>query len=80
VLRHSEFVAGNYDTGLLDREHAALLSSDGDAPLPAVIAALVVAQERDKKRAGPSQRADGSASLSPWRQLSWRRRSASVRG
>ncbi|HKD43115.1 MAG TPA: acetyl-CoA carboxylase biotin carboxylase subunit [Myxococcaceae bacterium] len=79
VLRHPEFTAGNYDTGLLDREHAALLAADGRAPLPAVIAALVVAHERDRQRVASSQRADGSASPSPWRQLSWRRRSAPER-
>jgi len=80
VLRHPEFAAGNYDTGLLDRAHAALLAADGGAPLPAVIAALVVAHERDRKRVASSQRADGSASPSPWRQLSWRRRTAPERG
>jgi acetyl-CoA carboxylase biotin carboxylase subunit len=80
VLRHPEFAGGNYDTGLLDREHAALLSADGSAPLPAVIAALVVAHERDRKRVASSQRADGSGLPSPWRQLSWRRRTAPERG
>ena len=37
ILRHPAFVAGVYDTGLLEREHAALLGTLGEAPpLPAV--------------------------------------------
>ena len=75
ILRHPAFVAGAYDTGLLEREHAALLGAAGEAPpLPAVMAALVVAHQRDRQRTGAPGRIDGVGAPSPWRQVSRRRR------
>src|SRR5215813_3252313 len=75
ILRHPAFAAGAYDTGLLEREHAALLGTAGEAPpLPAVMAAFVVAHQRDQQRAGASRRFDGVCAPSPWRQVSRRRR------
>jgi acetyl-CoA carboxylase biotin carboxylase subunit len=75
VLRHPAFAAGAYDTEFLEREHATLLN-DQRAPLPAtaVVAAVVLAHQRDRKRANWISHVDGGGSPSPWRQVSRRRR------
>jgi acetyl/propionyl-CoA carboxylase alpha subunit len=75
ILRHPAFAAGVYDTGLLEREHTALLATASEGPpLPAVMAAFLVAHQRDRQHTGASRRLDGVGALSPWRQVSRRRR------
>ena len=64
ALRHPEFIAGNIDTGFIDRHREGLIGAASPAPSDAVVfAALFVLLERRMKEPG----------LSPWRQLDgWR--------
>jgi acetyl-CoA carboxylase biotin carboxylase subunit len=70
VLDHPEFVRGDYDTGLLPRNHQALLGqTDPRLSQVALLTAVVDAYERDERRKrtlsppGPA----GGNRLSPWR-------------
>jgi acetyl-CoA carboxylase biotin carboxylase subunit len=75
IIRHPAFAAGSYDTEFLEREHPTLATATSEAlTLPAVLAAVVVADQRDRQRAGAIPRLDGGGPLSPWRQVSRRRR------
>ena len=75
ILRHPAFAAGSYDTEFLEREHPTLATARNEAlTLPAVLAAVVVADQRDRRRASTTPRLDGGGSISPWRQVSRRRR------
>ncbi|NOT41646.1 MAG: acetyl/propionyl/methylcrotonyl-CoA carboxylase subunit alpha [Alphaproteobacteria bacterium] len=64
ALRHDAFVAGEIDTGFIDRHKERLIGAAAPAPADAVLfAALFVLLERRAKAAGPS----------PWRHLDgWR--------
>jgi acetyl-CoA carboxylase biotin carboxylase subunit len=70
VLRDRAFVAGDLDTGFVDR-----LLADGPPPDPdwevAVIAAAVRAVQERRKTAPPAP-ANGAAGGSGWRRLGWR--------
>ena len=74
ILDHPEFVAGDYDTGLLARGHQALLGAE-DSRLAnvALVSAVVYAQQRDEKRARSLvSSAAGNGGRSPWRQVGQR--------
>jgi acetyl-CoA carboxylase biotin carboxylase subunit len=70
VLRHPAFVAGNYDTAFLGREHARLLRGDQKNGEAAQLAAVIFAHRRDAERSGSLTHRDGGGTQSPWRQLS----------
>jgi acetyl-CoA carboxylase, biotin carboxylase subunit len=70
VLRHPAFVAGNYDTAFLGREHARLLRGDQKNGEAAQLAAVIFAHRRDAERSGSLTHRDGWGTQSPWRQLS----------
>jgi acetyl-CoA carboxylase biotin carboxylase subunit len=75
VLRHPAFASGAYDTGLLEREHASMATAQSTVPPPAAVAAaMVVAYERDLKRAGSAPLGEKSRAPSLWRQVSRQRR------
>ncbi len=80
VLRHAGFLAGEYDTGFIDREREAVCSDAGadGATADAVIAAAAIASaEASGVRVGASSMAPtGAAGISPWRSGSrgWRLR------
>lgn len=75
ILRHPAFAAGAYDTGLLEREHGALLGAANEpAPLAALATAVMVAHQRDRQRASATRPSDGVTKISAWRQLSRRPR------
>jgi len=69
ILAHPEFVGGNYDTGFLPRNHAALLGRHDPAlQEAALIAAVVDAYQRDARRRRTLTPVAGeSAGPSPWR-------------
>ncbi|HEY1907496.1 MAG TPA: acetyl-CoA carboxylase biotin carboxylase subunit [Myxococcaceae bacterium] len=69
ILAHPEFVGGNYDTGFLPRNHAALLGRQDPAlEEAALIAAVVDAYQRDARRRRSLTSVSGqSAGPSPWR-------------
>jgi acetyl-CoA carboxylase, biotin carboxylase subunit len=69
ILAHPEFVGGNYDTGFLPRNHAALLGRQDPALREAaLIAAVVDAYQRDARRRRTLTPVSGqSAGPSPWR-------------
>jgi acetyl-CoA carboxylase biotin carboxylase subunit len=68
VLEHPEFVAGDYDTGFLTREHAKLTQrSSSELEQVAVMAAAIYAQQR------PLERGSGLANAQPDQRVSnWR--------
>jgi len=69
ILGHPEFVGGNYDTGFLPRNHAALLGRhDPGLEEVALLAAVVDAYQRDARRRRSLAPASTSTSgRSPWR-------------
>jgi acetyl-CoA carboxylase, biotin carboxylase subunit len=69
ILAHPDFVGGNYDTGFLPRNHAALLGRrDPALQEAALIAAVVDAYQRDARRRRTLTAVSGqSAGPSPWR-------------
>jgi hypothetical protein len=75
-MEHPEFQEGNYDTGLLPRNHAQLLGRE-DPHLREVglLASIVYAHQRDLERARgvPRSGPDGAgAGISPWRLAGFR--------
>jgi acetyl-CoA carboxylase biotin carboxylase subunit len=70
VLRHPALVAGDYDTSLLDREHARLLEGEPQNVDPAKLAAVIFAHDRDIKVAASRADPDARGELSPWRLVS----------
>ena len=74
ILRHPAFAAGNYDTGLLEREQGALLGSLREpTPLAALAAGVIATYQRDRQRTQGALRADGAGGVSAWRQQLSRR-------
>ncbi|MFN0063598.1 MAG: acetyl/propionyl/methylcrotonyl-CoA carboxylase subunit alpha [Myxococcaceae bacterium] len=80
ILRSPAFVAGDYDTGLLARHHAALVGTAApEAEVVAAIAAAVFAHTRDVQRAKrliappPAPGTQGSGWRSSWRTALRRR-------
>jgi acetyl-CoA carboxylase biotin carboxylase subunit len=71
VLRHPAFMAGDVDTGFIERHRSELFAPPGeDVREMAVIAAVVRAmRERASARAQPSA---VSGTVSPWRAQAWR--------
>ncbi len=68
VFEHPEFVGGDYDTGFLQRAHAALLGKDDPALTEvAVLAAAVHAHQREVARAKTLPTRPGTRGLAPWR-------------
>jgi acetyl-CoA carboxylase biotin carboxylase subunit len=67
LLRHPKFIAGEYDTGFIDREKAVLLAPY--APTEAEVdAALMAAAIHTAQTAPPRPQAEGAASgMAPWR-------------
>jgi acetyl-CoA carboxylase biotin carboxylase subunit len=70
VMDHPEFVAGDYDTSFLPRNHAALTTAaDGAVAEAALLASVVYARSRDLRRQRTLSPAEPSArpTLAPWR-------------
>ena len=68
ILEHPEFVRGDYDTGFLPRNHAALLGrSDPQLREVALLAAVVDAFQRDQRRQRTLASAAPGNGRSPWR-------------
>ena len=68
ILEHPEFVRGDYDTGFLPRNHAALLGrSDPQLREVALLAAVVDAYQRDQRRQRTLASAAPGNGRSPWR-------------
>jgi acetyl-CoA carboxylase, biotin carboxylase subunit len=70
VLRHPAFVAGDVDTGFIERHRGELVPAPSDETRDVAVAAAVVRALRDRasSRAQPPVAAAGSA----WRARSWR--------
>jgi len=70
VLRHPAFVAGDVDTGFIERHRAELVPAPSDEARDIAVAAAAVRalRERASARAQPPSAAAGSA----WRARSWR--------
>jgi acetyl-CoA carboxylase biotin carboxylase subunit len=69
LFEHAEFVAGNYDTGFIDRHREALLGGSriagSDKALFAAAIAIAAHQSENTKRPG-NGRPNGDGKLSPW--------------
>ena len=77
VLRHPRFVAGDADTGLLEREHAALAADCGEDALTAALAAAAAAlgqpAEPPEAPAPAAATHHEAAAADPWTDLAgWR--------
>jgi acetyl-CoA carboxylase biotin carboxylase subunit len=79
ILEHPTFVNGNYDTGFLDREHAALLSRQDPALTRAsLLAAAVYAHRRAESQAASVRPPRAASTAGGWRSagrrgLGWKR-------
>jgi len=77
ILSHPEFIAGDYDTSFLTREHETLQGKeDPQLTEAALLASVVYAYQRDQKRAKTltqTPSGGGKGGISAWR-LSSRRR------
>jgi len=74
ILDHPSFLAGDYDTGLLTREHQKLLGAiDPQQEELALIASAVLAYERDARRARSMGKQSELPGISAWRLAPKRR-------
>jgi acetyl-CoA carboxylase biotin carboxylase subunit len=77
IVSHPEFVAGDYDTSFLTREHETLQGKeDPQLTEAALLASVVYAYQRDQKRAKTlpqTSSTGGKGGISAWRQSSRRR-------
>jgi acetyl-CoA carboxylase biotin carboxylase subunit len=70
IMDNPEFTGGDYDTGFLPRQHAALIgTADGHLEDLSVIAAAVWAHTQEEKRKGSLPAASASAPASRWRSF-----------
>jgi len=70
LMRHPEFVAGDYDTGFIERHRDALLKGEGvgDAARDLSIAAAIAQAFRDQDAASAAKGGSApAAGMSPWR-------------
>jgi acetyl-CoA carboxylase biotin carboxylase subunit len=70
LFQHAGFVAGNYDTGYLERHHDELVGYPDvpGAKADALAVALAIAAARTERAAGNASKAEGEAgsALAPW--------------
>jgi len=77
VLRHDGFLAGEYDTGFIERERASLMPAPGEGALGADDELALAAAAIDwSERAGRSGAAAGAAPSAPGSASAWRWSSA----
>jgi len=72
VLRHPAFVAGDIDTGFIERYKAELGSAPSDEVRDIAVVAAAVRALRDRASARAEPSAAGSGSGSAWRRRDWR--------